>query len=351
MFDYRQGNLLDAPVDALVNTVNTVGVMGKGIALMFKDAFPENTRAYEEACRRGDVVIGRMFVTERLVPPRWLINFPTKQHWRKPSRLAWIIAGLRDLRRVILDLGIRSIALPPLGCGNGGLNWWEVRREIEHALGDLHEVEILVFEPTTAYQNVAKRQGAERLTPPRALIVEAIRRYGILELDCTLLEVQKLGYFLERACDELRRPSPLKLEFAANRYGPYSDRLRHLLDSLDGGYIRSAKRLADAGPFDDIHFDPAKRGMFDEYLQSSEFRPWQEVVEWVDRKIDGFQSALGMELLSTVDWLIRREACPPEVSGIREGLRLWPAGTDSGARKLRLFDDRMIGLALQQLAS
>ena len=147
MITYHKGNLLDAPVDALVNTVNTVGVMGKGIALMFKEAFPENFRVYEDACKRKDVRVGRMFVTEssRFDGPRWIINFPSKKHWRQPSKLEWIIEGLTDLRRVIADNGIRSIALPPLGCGNGGLEWAAVRREIERALGPLADIDVQVF--------------------------------------------------------------------------------------------------------------------------------------------------------------------------------------------------------------
>src|ERR1017187_1730170 len=133
MVTFNRGNLLDAPVEALVNTVNTVGVMGKGIALMFKEAFPENFRAYEDACNRGEIRIGHMFVTEssKLEGPKWIINFPSKKHWRHPSKLEWIAEGLKDLTRVISEKGIRSIALPPLGCGNGGLDWSDVRPEIE----------------------------------------------------------------------------------------------------------------------------------------------------------------------------------------------------------------------------
>ena len=205
MMTFLQGNLLDAPAEALVNTVNTVGVMGKGLALMFKEAFPENFRAYEAAVKRNEVRIGHMFVTENraLNGPKWLINFPTKKHWRHPSRLEWIVDGLSDLRSVIQERKIQSIALPPLGCGNGGLEWTEVRPEIERALGNLQKVNILVFEPTAKYQNVAKRNGVTKLTPARALLGEMIRRYWVLGIECTYLEVQKLGWFLERTIQEL----------------------------------------------------------------------------------------------------------------------------------------------------
>ena len=135
MLRFTQGNLLDSGAEALVNTVNTVGVMGKGIALMFKEAFPENYKIYEAACKHGEVRIGQMLVTERreLLGPKWIINFPTKKHWRNPSRIEWIEAGLNDLRNVILVNRIRSIALPPLGSGNGGLNWANVRKNRNQA--------------------------------------------------------------------------------------------------------------------------------------------------------------------------------------------------------------------------
>jgi O-acetyl-ADP-ribose deacetylase (regulator of RNase III) len=225
MIKFTQGNLLEAPVEALVNTVNTVGVMGKGIALMFKEAFPANFRAYEEACKNKQVKIGQMFVreTSALEGPRWIINFPTKKHWRQPSRLEWIVAGLDDLRKVIHDLEIRSIALPPLGSGNGGLNWKEVKVEVKRALEDLKDVNILVYEPIDKYQNVAKRTGVEKLTPARVLIAEMIRRYWVLGIECTYLEVQKLGWFLERTINTLGVEDPLKFQFKADKYGPYSD--------------------------------------------------------------------------------------------------------------------------------
>jgi O-acetyl-ADP-ribose deacetylase (regulator of RNase III) len=159
MMEFARGNLLEAKAEALVNTVNTVGVMGKGIALMFKEAFPENFNAYEAACRKKQVKVGHMFVTERqaLIGPKWIINFPTKEHWRGNSKMAWIEDGLEDLKRVIAENKIRSIAIPPLGSGNGGLNWADVRSKIEAALGELNDVSVLIYEPTDQYQNVSKR--------------------------------------------------------------------------------------------------------------------------------------------------------------------------------------------------
>jgi O-acetyl-ADP-ribose deacetylase (regulator of RNase III) len=158
---YTQGNLLDAPVEALVNAVNTVGVMGRGIALMFREAFPENFKAYETACKRGEVVVGKMFMTENHAPtgPRYIINFPTKKHWVHPSRLEWIEEGLQDLVRVVRAEGIRSVAMPALGCGLGGLSWSAVRAAIEHALGALPQAEFMVYQPTATDQNKPMPRG------------------------------------------------------------------------------------------------------------------------------------------------------------------------------------------------
>ena len=146
---YTQGNLLEADADALVNTVNTVGVMGKGIALMFREKFPDNFKEYAAACKDGVVRTGSMFITERtgMFAPRWIINFPTKQHWRHPSKIEWVSSGLDDLKRAIIDRHIRSIALPPLGAGNGGLEWGAVKELIEAKLADLKGVDVLVYEP------------------------------------------------------------------------------------------------------------------------------------------------------------------------------------------------------------
>lgn len=349
---FLQGNLFESKAEALVNSVNTVGVMGKGIALMFKDAFPENFGAYEEACKRKEVRVGRMFVTENraLDGPRWIINFPTKKHWRQPSKLEWIVEGLKDLRRVIQDYKIRSIALPPLGAGNGRLDWRVVRSEIQGLLGDLEGVDIQVYEPTEKYQNVAKRTGVEKLTPARALIAEMIRRYWVLGIDCTYLEVQKLGWFLERTIHSLGLEDPLGFQFTADKYGPYSERLRHLLNALDGTYLHCDKRLSDAGPSDTIWFNEQRRQRVDLYLKQDATKILLRVLDLTAKRIDGFESPLGMELLATVDWLIEREHVEPTVQGVRAGLRKWPAGEPAAERKLRLFDDRILMLALDRLA-
>ena len=353
MITFTQGNLLESRAEALVNTVNTVGVMGKGIALMFKEAFPENFKAYEAACKGGEVQLGRMFVTERreLIGPKWIINFPTKKHWRYPSKIEWIDEGLEDLKRIIQKYEIRSIALPPLGSGNGGLDWAAVRPRIEAALSGLAGVEVVVFEPTVKYQNVAKREGVEKLTPARALIAELIRIYGVLGFECSLLEVQKLAYFAERIVLILHLPNQLALEFTADNYGPYAYKLTHLLNSLDGSYLHCDKRLADAGIYDVISFNEPKRDFVAAYFTTPEAKPYRAALERIGRLIDGFQSPLGMELLATVDWLIQREGVKPIVADVRAGLVAWPAGRAAANRKLSLFNERLIGIALDRLSN
>ncbi len=349
MIRSTQGNLLTADVEALVNTVNTVGVMGKGIALMFKEAFPDNYRAYKSACDRGEIKIGKMFVFERpaLHGPRWIINFPTKEHWRGHSRLEWIESGLHDLTRVLEERGIKSVAIPPLGSGNGGLEWHAVRAVIVDRLSTLSQVDIVLYEPTREYLNVAKPAGVESLTPARALVAELIRRYWVLGIDCTLLEVQKLAWFLSKSIVKRGLRDPLHLSFKPERYGPYSDELRHLLNALDGSYLNCERRLADAKPFDVIRFEDAKRERVAAYLKSEaqEFLP---ALDATSRLIDGFESPFGMELLGTVDWLVEEQKLPADVDAVRKGLQSWPHGAE---RKQRLFDQRAIGLALERIAA
>lgn len=354
MIHYTQGNLLEAPVQALVNTVNTVGVMGKGIALMFKERFPKNMSEYAQACQRKMVKTGHMFVTEtgELLGARWIVNFPTKQHWRSPSKMEWIVEGLQDLRRFIIENDVQSIAIPPLGSGNGGLDWNEVRAKIEYMLGDLTRVDIWVYEPTQQYQNVAKRQGVEKLTPARALIAELVRRYWIMGIECSLLEIQKLAWFLERSIEQLTpNNNPLNLGFKPDIYGPYAERLRHLLEGLDGSYLHCHRRISDASPLDVIWFDDSRKDHLQTYLKSEAVKPYIPALEYTARVIDGFESPFGLELLSTLDWLLVREKVAADTASLQLGLKHWSAGRGSGERKARIFDQRTIEIALNHLES
>lgn len=350
MIHYIQGNLLESQADALVNTVNTVGVMGKGIALMFKEAFKANFLDYKAACKRGEVRVGRMFVTERLGRPRWIVNFPTKKHWRDPSQLAWIRSGLEDLRRFIESHPVRSIAVPPLGCGSGGLDWEQVRPEIDRALGGLDGIDVVVYEPTADYQNRPKTSGSTQLTPARAMIVELIRRYStVLGVGSSLIEIQKLAWFLEREIGASGLPDPLNLRFQPKLYGPYAHGLQHLLDGLDGGFLHSPVRIPDAKPLDEIYFVESRSSEVSDYLHASA-AVYLEALERTIEKIDGFESPMGLELLGTVDWLLSEERRAPNLPALKAGLAGWMGGGWAAERKLRLFDDRLLAIALERLA-
>jgi O-acetyl-ADP-ribose deacetylase (regulator of RNase III) len=149
MLEFKQGNLLEEDAQALVNAVNCVGVMGKDIALQFKQAFPENFQQYKQVCDAKEVQPGRMFTvpTGKLLNPKYIINFPTKRHWREKSKIEYVQTGLKALVAEIQQLGITSIAIPALGCGNGGLDWVEVKPLIESAFVELLEVKAIAFEP------------------------------------------------------------------------------------------------------------------------------------------------------------------------------------------------------------
>lgn len=350
MIILNSGNILESSAEAVVNTVNTHGVMGKGIALMFKDRYKQNYILYKQACESGSVEIGRMFVTYtgELSGPRLIVNFPTKKHWRDRSKLEWIKAGLEDLKLVIKNESITSIAVPPLGCGNGGLNWAEVRPVIEQALAEIEGLTVHLYEPTSRYYGISKTAGVEKLTIARALIAESVRRYWFLGNECSLLEIQKLAWFIERVAANRGLSDVLKLSFVADRYGPYSNRLQHVLEALDGTYLRSAKRIADSGPGDTIAFNYDRSSELQQFLNLPENRPYLDVLADVEIVTDGLQSALGLELLSTVDWLVQREKCELDSDSILAGLKVW-THEQGRQRKVRLFNRELIAVAIKQL--
>jgi O-acetyl-ADP-ribose deacetylase (regulator of RNase III) len=167
-----------------VNTVNTEGVMGKGVALQFAKKYPEMLAAYREACKTGEVQPGRMHIFERgeMFKPRYIINFPTKRHWRSPSRLEDIEAGLQALAQDIERLHIHSIALPPLGCGNGGLAWNEVFPRIKAALSRLEGVRVMVFPPKGApsAEAIVHHTSRPAMNPSRAIVLKICQQYFAL---------------------------------------------------------------------------------------------------------------------------------------------------------------------------
>ena len=338
-FSYVTGNLLRADVDALVNTVNTVGVMGKGLALQFKNAFPANFEAYAKACKNGEVRLGRMFIFDcgQLVRPRWILNFPTKGHWRARSRLSNVSAGLDDLRKVIQELAIESIAVPPLGCGNGGLNWADVRQLIEEKLGGLGINAHLYFpigSPPAADMVISTPR--PDLTPARAALVALVDRYSNLALGASPVEVQKLMYFLQAAGERLR------LRYEAHLYGPYADNLRHVLKLLEGhflqGYGDGSKRVPEAEPM---------RVLPGATQESRDILSRQQVLlDRIERVLDlvkGYESSYGLELLASVHWVATNQMHYHSPDGVIENLQSW------SPRKSRMFTDHHIETAWKHL--
>lgn len=303
MIELATGNLLQAPVEALVNTVNTAGIMGRGIALQFKQAYPRMFRAYEAASKAGDVQLGNMHVFDlgSLVGgPRWIINFPTKGHWRAKSRMKDIEAGLVDLVATIKRLGICSIAIPPLGCGNGGLDWNEVRPRIEAALAEVPLVRVLLYPPTGAPEakGMPNRTTRPNMTMGRAALIVLIDRYlkGLLDPIVTLLELHKLMYFLQEA------GQPLKLEYEARPYGPYAPTLRQVLIKLDTHYIVGYGDGNDS-PTKPIQLAQGAVEEATEFLRND--AETQARMNRVAALIEGFEDPYGLELLSTVHWVMR----------------------------------------------
>lgn len=299
--EFTTGDILRADAEALVNTVNCVGIMGRGIALQFKNNFPENFDAYALACKRGEVKPGYMFVFETgtLTNPKYIVNFPTKRHWRGKSRIEDIEAGLEALRLEIQHREIRSIAIPPLGSGLGGLEWRLVRSRIESALGGLPTVRIFVFEPVGAPAKTQSR-AIPQMTAGRAALVFLIHRYlgGLLDPFVTLLEVHKLMYFMQEAGE------PLKLRYAKAPYGPYAENLRHVLHAVEGHLLSGYFDGGDA-PGKQLELVPGAVGEAERYL--SDKQDTRTRFERVAALVDGFETPDGLELLATVHWVVTRE--------------------------------------------
>ena len=333
------GNLLKADVEALANSVNTVGVMGKGIALQFKNAFPANFKAYEAACNKQAVRLGEVFVFDngQLMPPRWIINFPTKGHWRARSRIRDVAEGLDDLRDVIEELDISSIALPPLGCGHGGLDWGEVRSLIKERLGDL-DVVVHLYAPEGAPNaaDMVISTPRPRLTSNTAALVSVIDQYSHAALFVSLIEIHKLMYFLQEAGEDLR------LQYQAKYYGPYADNLRHVLKSLEGhhleGFGDGSKKVREAEPITVLP-DGAREAS--EALSGN--RQIAERIQRVLELVEGYESAYGLELLASVHWKAVREGAIGDLSEVTKRVQSW------SQRKQRMFTAQHIESAWQRL--
>lgn len=337
MIEFTTGNIMHADAEALVNSVNCVGHMGRGLALQFKKVWPDNFKAYARACQSHLVRPGAMFIHEtgRTTNPRYIINFPTKRHWRNASRMEDIEAGLTALVAEIQNRAITSIAIPPLGAGLGGLDWIDVRERIVHAMRQVPDVRVIIYEPSDIAEHAVVAPAASRpaMTPGRAALIALIDRYlaGLLDPFITLLEVHKLMYFLQMAGE------PLRLRFVKGVYGPYAENLRHVLHAIEGHYITGYGTGGDA-PKKTLELMP---GVVREATQLLEEQPeTRQRMSRVAEAVTGFESPFGLELLATVHWLLSDSPCSDEE--LVKRTYAW------GARK-RQFNPRQILLAAQVL--
>jgi O-acetyl-ADP-ribose deacetylase (regulator of RNase III) len=314
MLERGFGNLLEAEVEAYVNPVNCVGVMGKGLALQFKQKYPEMFKSYRKAAKAGEIEIGKMHVFELVESklPRLIINFPTKKHWKAPSELEFIDLGLANLIRTIREYGLQSLAIPALGAGNGRLNWEDVFPRIEEVMKTVPDVRIIVFHPNNSssqpipqYANKAPK----KLTKARALFLKIAGEYCKLEEELSMLEFQKLAYFLQESGE------PLKLRFEKHHYGPYAHNLNHVLLDMNGDYLQG---VIDNKPDTSVTLLPESLEKAEDFLKDN---PDTSTIERVRNLMYGFESPYGMELLATVHWVASKsplacqdvEVCKREV--------------------------------------
>ncbi len=335
MIEFKTGDILTADVEALVNTVNCVGIMGRGIALQFKNAFPANFKAYEAACAREDVQPGKMFVfeTRELTGPKFIVNFPTKRHWRGKSRMEDIDSGLKALVEEIRSRRIRSIAIPPLGSGLGGLNWADVRPRVIAALEGIDDLRVVVFEPSSA-PAVTKSRDVPAMTPGRAALVVLMNRYlgGLMDPFVTLIEVQKLMYFMQEAGE------PLRLNYVKHHYGPYADNLRHVLTKIEGHLVSGYHDGGDA-PEKQLELVPGAVQDAEAFLSGDS--DTRTRFDRVGKLVEGFETPFGLELLATVHWVATREHANNANDAVAQ-VHAW------NERKRR-FSPRQIGIAFETL--
>ena len=333
-------NLLEAPVQALVNTVNTVGVMGKGIALQFKETFPNNFKSYLEACKSGWLRPGKLLVNREntIGGEKIIINFPTKTEWFKKSSYEYIESGLLDLVKIIVNQKINSIAIPPLGCGNGGLQWEEVKILLETHLSPLVDVEILIYEPNEEIKRALKIQESKKiakLTQSRAMLLYSLFYYEALGEASSLFVANKLAYFLQRLGENLR------LKFKAHYYGPYSVQVGHVLHSLNGKYLKGLEQM-NAKAFEPLELNYELFNEVEDYIKRELNAAQKQRLLNLTNLIDGFQSTLSLEVLATVDY-VRDVHNAKEKEEVFEKIQNW------NERKRKLFDEKHLDVAIQHL--
>lgn len=297
MIKYITGDILESNADALINTVNTVGVMGKGIALQFKKAYYNNYKAYVEACKRNEIQIGKVFIVKDSnlnSGVKYIINFPTKKDWRKPSEYSFIDAGLDDLIRVLKEYKIKSVAIPPLGAGNGGLEWEKVKKIIEHKLSNL-DVEIIVFEPTQHIKEQLKKERV-KLTDARALLLYVL--YDLVKNGEYVSEFssEKVCYFLQR----FGAKKYFNLDFSPNFYGPYSGKVRFVLNVLNGSYIMGYSDM-NKKPFEPLTLISDGYDVVKAHIESNS--ELNSIAQKTINFLTGFYSDFALELLSSIDFI------------------------------------------------
>ncbi|MBL7733401.1 MAG: macro domain-containing protein [Chitinophagaceae bacterium] len=342
MISYVKGNMLASSAEALVNTVNTEGVMGKGIALQFKNKFPSNFREYEAACKSGWLQPGKLLVVKdgTLENEKLIINFPTKTKWYLKSRYEYIESGLEALVAEIRSRGIKSIAIPPLGCGHGGLKWEKVKPIMEKHLAGLEETEIIIYEPGDEVKAILKKEESKKdveLTTAKAMVLYSLYYYESLGEESSLFVANKLAYFLKR----LGEPSLKRLKFEASHYGPYSVQLGHMMHALTGRYLRGLEQM-DAKPFEmlELNYDTFEevRNYVHKVLSAEERQRIKNLVTL----IDGFQTSLSLETLATVDF-VKHEYKAKTQSEVIDKIHNW------SDRKRKLMTDKYISIAYNQL--
>ncbi|MGV3612250.1 MAG: type II toxin-antitoxin system antitoxin DNA ADP-ribosyl glycohydrolase DarG [Fluviicola sp.] len=339
MIEYVKGNLLQADTEAIVNTVNTVGVMGKGIALQFKERFPMNFKIYSQACKTGEIAIGKLLVVKELSLEGeiTIINFPTKKEWFRKSQYSYVEEGLKDLIRVIEKYHIKSIALPPLGCGNGGLNWGKVKLIIENYLGHL-PIDILVYEPNDEVKKILEREGKVKevgLTPARAMLLYSLIKYEQRGENPSVFAANKLAYFLQESGE------PLKLQFVPYTFGPYAQAVEKVLYALNGKYLSGLEQM-NAKPFEPLELKLNKVGEIEEYVNNKLNASQRERLNSVLNLIEGFESTLSLEILSSTHFLIRENRSLTKEE-LLEKIQSW------NDRKKNVIKERHVDLALNHL--
>ncbi len=339
MIKYTKGNLLDAHTDALVNTVNTVGVMGKGIALQFKNRFPNNYKVYRDACKAGTFKTGVVLVVSEgdLLHQKIIVNFPTKEHWKSASQYEFIESGLKALKQTIIDHDIKSIAIPPLGCGNGGLDWNIVKPMITSALQDL-DAEIVIYEPNEAIKELLQKETVKteaKLTPARAMLLYLLFRYEFAGEQSSLFVANKLAYFLQRSGENL------KLKFEAHHYGPYTVQLNHVLYYLNGVYLQGLEQNT-AKPFEPLQLNYEKWEEVSSYIEKELSSEQTQRLQDVIRLVSRFESTFSLELLATVDFVMDHKQLNT-TTDILETINTW------NKRKSNLFQEKQVEIAMDRL--